>query len=121
MSFQSANINVLVPGITVYLPFNIWLTEKVYFVPENDSWSLSSTLTWRATNRLQIFVSGAFGTASERLSTLQDFVRSDTEILQGGVTFPLTQRFSAEVSGLYENRQGQYIRRGGSFTLLFHW
>jgi hypothetical protein len=105
----------------MYLPFNVWLTEKVYFVPENDSWSLSSTLTWRATERLQIFASGAFGTASERFSTVQDFVRSDTEILQGGMTFPLTEQFSVEVAGLYEDRQGQYIRRGGSFALLFHW
>lgn len=121
LSFQSLDVNLLTPGITVYFPFNVWLTEKVYYVPENDSHSLSSTLTWRATDRLQMFVSGTFGTAAERLSALQDFTRSDTRVLQGGVTFPLTRRVSAEVWGYYEDRRKQYVRRGGSFALLFHW
>jgi YaiO family outer membrane protein len=121
LSFQSSDVNILTPGITVYSPFNVWLTEKVYYVPENDSCSVSSTLTWRATDRLQMFVSGTFGTAAERLSALQDFTRSDTHVWQGGVTFPLTRRISAEVWGYYEDRQKQYVRRGGSFALLFHW
>lgn len=121
LSFQSLDVNLLTPGITVYFPLNIWLTEKVYYVPENDSCSVSSTLTWRATDRLQMFVSGTVGTAAERLSALQDFTRSDTYVWQGGITFPLTRRLSAEVWGYYEDRQKQYLRRGGSFALLFHW
>lgn len=121
MSFQSLDVNLLSPGVTVYFPFNVWLTEKVYYVPENDSHSLSSTLTWRVTDRLQIFASGTFGTAAERISALQDFIRSDTRVLQGGVTFPLTRQFSAEVWGYHEDREEQPTRQGGGFALLFHW
>jgi len=121
MSFQSTDVNLLSPGVTIYLPFSLWLTEKGYYVPENDSYSLSSTLTWRATDRLQMFVSGTFGTAAERISAVQDFTRRDTRVLQGGVTFPLTRRVSAEIWGSYEDRHKQYLRRGGGFALLYHW
>ena len=79
--------------------------QKPYSFPENDSCSVSSTLTWRATDQLQMFVSGTFGPAAERLCALQDFTRSDTHVLQGGVMFPLTRRVSAEVWGYYEDRQ----------------
>lgn len=121
MSFRGTDIDLLTSGLTVYFPHDIWLTEKGYFVPNTNSKSLSSALTWRVTDRLQVFASGTFGTASERIFALQDFTRTDTRILQGGLTFPLARRLSAEVWGYYEERQKQYIRRGGSFALLLHW
>jgi hypothetical protein len=37
--------------------------------------------------RLQMFVSGTFDTAAERLSALQDFIHSDTHVLQGTSRF----------------------------------
>jgi len=121
MSFRGADINLLVPGCTVYFPHDIWLTEKGYLVPDNNSQSLSSALTWRVSDRLQVYASGTFGTVSERILAPQDFTRTDTRVLQGGLTFPLARRLSAEVWGYYEDRHRQYIRRGGSFALLLHW
>jgi hypothetical protein len=70
---------------------------------------------------LQVFVSGAFGTASERVSAVQDVVRTSTVAIQGGLTFPLSQKFAAEVAGYYEDRQDQYRRGGGTVNLLWHW
>ena len=121
MSFRGIDIDLLTPGLTVYFPHDIWLTEKGYFVPNTDSQSLSSALTWRITNRIQVYASGTFGTASEQISAVQDFIRTDTRVLQGGVTFPLAQRLSLELWGYYEERDKQYIRRGGSLALLWHW
>jgi YaiO family outer membrane protein len=121
LSFQASEVDLLIPGITVYLPFNLWLTEKVYYVPDTNALTLSSQLTWRATARLQVFISGAFGTASERISGLQDVVRTSTVAIQGGLTFPLSPKFAAEVVGFYEDREDQYHRGGGIINLLWHW
>jgi YaiO family outer membrane protein len=121
LSFEDSEVNLLIPGLTVYLPFNLWLTEKVYYVPDTDALTLSSQLTWRATERLQVFVAGAFGTASERISAEQDIVSTSTVAIQGGLTFPLSQKLAAEVAGYYEDRQDQYRRGGGIVNLLWHW
>jgi len=121
MSFQDSEVDLVIPGITVYLPFNLWLTEKVYYVPDTGALTLSSQLTWRATERLQVFISGAFGTASERVSALQDVVRTSTVAIQGGLTFPLSHKFAAEVVGYYEDRADQYHRGGGIINFLWHW
>jgi YaiO family outer membrane protein len=121
LSFQASAVDLVIPGITVYLPGNLWLTEKVYYVPDTHALTLSSQLTWRATERVQVFISGAFGTASERVSGLQDVVRTSTVALQGGLTFPLSRQFAAEVVGYYEDREDQYRRGGGIINVLWHW
>jgi YaiO family outer membrane protein len=121
LRFEVSAIDVLVPGITVYLPYNLWLTEKLYLVPDTDSETLSSQLTWRATDRLQVFASGAFGTAGERVTAFEDITRADTISIQAGLNLPLTQRFSLEAIGYYEDRENLYVRSGLSFNLLLHW
>jgi YaiO family outer membrane protein len=121
LHFEASPIDVLVPGLTVYLPYNLWLTEKLYLVPDTDSETLSSQLTWRATDRLQVFASGAFGTAAERIVAGQDFLRADTISIQAGLNLPLTRRVSLEAIGYYEDRENLYVRSGLSFNLLLHW
>jgi YaiO family outer membrane protein len=121
LHFEASPIDVLVPGLTVYLPHNLWLTEKLYLVPDTDSKTLSSQLTWRATDRLQVFASGAFGTAGERFGALQDIARADTISIQAGLSLPLTRRVSLEAIGYYEDRETFYVRSGLSFNLLLLW
>jgi YaiO family outer membrane protein len=119
--FKKDNIDLLLPGLTVYFPYNIWLTEKVYFVPDTGSITLASQLTWRPQDRLQLFASGSFGTSGERIVATQDFTRVQSRTIQGGVTFPLTTRLSAEASVYYEDRGVLYVRRGGMINLIVHW
>ncbi len=121
MVFKSTSINLLIPGVTIYLPYNFWLTEKVFYVPESGATTLFSRLTWRPTGRLQLFVSGAFGTSSNQIRTTQDFMRISSHIIEGGVTFPLSDRLSIETSGYYEDRSQSYIRRGVRINLFVHW
>ncbi len=121
MEFKATGIDLLTPGLTIYFPFNIWLTEKIYYVPEQGSMTLSSQLTWRPQDRWQVFVSGGYGTAGERIVAVQDFIRVRSTIWQGGVIFPLTARLSGEVSGYYEDRGVLYVRRGAAFNLIWHW
>jgi YaiO family outer membrane protein len=121
LHFEASPVDVLVPGLTVYFPHNIWLTEKVYIVPDTDSKTLSSQLTWRATDRLQVFASGAFGTAGERFTAFEDITRVDTISIQAGLNLPLTRRVSLEAVGYYEDRETLYVRSGLSFNLLLHW
>lgn len=121
MRFKQDSIDLLEPGVTIYLPFNFWLTEKIYYVPDQGSITLSSQLTWRPTDRIQLFVSGGFGTSGERIVAVRDFIRVPTRIIQGGVIFPIGERFSGEVLGYYEDRSTLYVRRGVTFNLIWHW
>lgn len=121
MHFKQEGIDLLVPGVTIYFPFNLWLTEKIFYVPAQGSITLSSQLTWRPTDRLQLFASGGFGTSGERIVAAQDFIRVPSRIIQGGAIFPISQRFSGEFLGYYEDRSTLYIRRGVTFNLIWHW
>lgn len=121
MAFKSTGIDLLTPGLTIYFPWNIWLTEKISYVPNQGSITLSSQLTWRPQERLQFFVSGGYGTSGERIVSVQDFTRIKSMIWQGGVVFPIAARFSGEVSGYYEDRGFLYVRRGLTFNLIWHW
>lgn len=112
--------DVFTPSLTAYFSRKVWLTEKVFWVPKTGSMTLSSRLTWRPTDRLELFASGAFGTTSERIIAVQDFFRADTQSYQAGVIFPISENFSGEMSGLYENRGFLYIRQGGNFYLIWH-
>ncbi|MDR4478590.1 MAG: tetratricopeptide repeat protein [Nitrospira sp.] len=121
LNYKQDDIDLLMPGLTIFLPFNLWLTEKIYFIPNTGAVTLASQLTWRPTDRLQFFASGSFGTSGERIVAAQDFTRVGSRTIQGGVTFPINERFSAEASGYYEDRGFLYVRRGGSVNLIYHW
>jgi YaiO family outer membrane protein len=121
MEYRSASVDLLIPGLTVYLPYSFWITEKVYLIPETGATTLLSQLTWRPTDRLQCFMSGAFGTSSSQISATQDFAKVASYIIQGGMIVPLSARFSVEASGYYEDRSRSYVRRGGSINLIAHW
>jgi len=119
--YKKDGIDLLLPGVNMYLPFNLWITEKIYSVPETGAITLSSQLTWRPTDRLQLFLSGGFGTSGERIVATQDFARVNSRIIQGGIVFPLSEKFSGEAVGYYEDRGILYVRRGGTFNLIYHW
>lgn len=121
LNYKKDDIDLIMPGLTIFLPFNLWLTEKVYAIPNTGAITLSSQLTWRPTERVQVFASGSFGTSGERIVAAQDFTRVQSRTLQGGVTFPVNDRFSVEASGYYEDRGFLYVRRGGNLSLLYHW
>lgn len=121
LNYKKDDIDLLLPGLTIFLPFNLWLTEKVYAIPSTGAMTLSSQLTWRPAERVQVFASGSFGTSGERIVATQDFTRVQSRTLQGGMTVPVSGRFSAEASGYYEDRGFLYVRRGGNLSLIYHW
>lgn len=121
LNYKRDDIDLLLPAVTLFLPFNLWLTEKVYVIPQTGAITLSSQLTWRPADRVQVFASGSFGTSGERIVATQDFTRIGSRTIQGGAIFPLNERFSVEASGSYEDRGLLYVRRGGSLNLIYHW
>ncbi|MCE7979277.1 MAG: tetratricopeptide repeat protein [Nitrospira sp. NTP1] len=121
LNYKQDDIDLLMPGLTIFLPFNLWLTEKIYLIPNTGAVTLASQLTWRPSDRLQFFASGSFGTSGERIVAQQDFTRVGSRTIQAGVTFPINERFSVETSGYYEDRGFLYVRRGGNFNLIYHW
>lgn len=121
LSYRTDDIHLLSPGLTLFLPFNLWLTEKLYYVPITGAITLSSRLTWRPTNRFQVFASGSFGTSGERIMATQDVTRVSSHTIQGGLVLPVADRVSLEVTGYYEDRGALYLRHGGSFNIIYHW
>lgn len=121
MVFGATSIDVVIPGITIYFPYNVWLTEKIYYVPPSGAVTFSTQLTWRPTDRLQFFASGSFGTSSNNIRAAQDFTRISSFIMQGGVIAPLSERLSLETTAYYEDRDASYARRGGAMNLIIHW
>lgn len=121
MDYKSASVDLLIPGVTFYLPYSFWLTEKVYFVPHTGATTLFSQLTWRPTDRLQLYAGGAFGTSSGHIVATQDFSKTASYLIQGGIIVPIATRFSLEASGYYEDRSQSYVRRGGSVNVIMHW
>ncbi len=121
LSYKTGDSELLIPGLTIFLPFNVWLTEKLYYVPETGALTLASRLTWRPTNRLQLFASGSFGTSGERIVATQDLTRVSSHAIQGGITLPISDRLSLEATGYYEDRGILSLRQGGSFSIIYHW
>ncbi|MEW6544170.1 MAG: tetratricopeptide repeat protein [Nitrospirota bacterium] len=121
LSTPAIEVDVLTPNVTLYLPFDLWLTEKLTYVPQTGAATLTSQLTWRPGERVQVYASGAFGTSGERLVAFQDFTRAETRSYQGGVIFPIWGQVSGEFNGFYEDRGFLYIRRGGFFNLIWHY
>lgn len=121
LNYKKDDIDLLMPGLTIFLPLNVWLTEKLYAIPNTGAVTLASQVTWRPTDRVQVFASGSFGTSGERIVATQDFTRVNSRTIQWGTTIPLTDRVSAEASGYYEDRGFLYVRRGGNLSLIYHW
>ena len=121
MVFGATSIDVVIPGITIYFPYNVWLTEKIYYVPPSVAATFSTQLTWRPADRLEFFASGSFGTSSNNIRAAQDFTGISSTIIQGGVIAPLSERLSLETTAYYEDRDASYARRGGAVNLIIHW
>ena len=121
MSFAATEVDLFSPGVTVYLPYNLWLTEQVYMVPKTDSGSLASRLDWQPADRWHAFISGSFGQSVERPTAVQDIAKVNTLRLAGGLTFPLTRRITAEISYQYEDREKFYSLEGGTINLIYSW
>ena len=121
LSFAQSKAEILVPGLTIYFPGALWLSEKVYYSPDTNAATLQSEITWQPAERLRLFVSGSFGKSGERIGVVSDLAKIHSWMVRGGVMFPLTDRFSAETAAFYEERSKLYIRRGGSFNLIYHW
>ncbi|MDH5668519.1 MAG: tetratricopeptide repeat protein [Nitrospira sp.] len=121
LNYKQENIDLFLPAVTVFLPFNVWLTEKVYYVPSSGAITLASQLTWRPAERVQFYVSGSFGTSGERIVATQDVTRIHSHAVQGGAVLPLGRLFSVEMTGFYEDRSILYVRRGGGVSLIYHW
>jgi hypothetical protein len=37
LNYKQDDIDLLMPGLTIFLPFNLWLTEKVYLIPNTGA------------------------------------------------------------------------------------
>lgn len=121
MSFPGEKVEIIIPGLTLYFPRDVWLTERAYYVPDAQTITVSSELNWQINPRLRLSGSAAFGRTADRFGALEDLRSTSSRIFRLGLTFPLAARLSAEIRGHYEDRKEFYARRGGTCRLIYHW
>lgn len=121
MHFRTTTVHMTTPGLNLYLPFNMWITESLYLVPTTGASTLLSQLTWRPAPRVQAFVSGSFGTQGERLTAEQDIRRIPTTTFKAGLEVPVADHWSIGLVGTKEARTHLYDRYEGRAYLTYVW
>ncbi|HWR88971.1 MAG TPA: YaiO family outer membrane beta-barrel protein [Dissulfurispiraceae bacterium] len=121
MRFSDTTVDIIMPGVTFYLPRGFTLTEKVYIVPRNWSASLLSTLTYEPNHRARGFVSLSAGKAAEQIGSLLDVVKVTTIAGRLGADYRWTTRWSAGADLFFEYREGLYNKYGITASSRFWW
>ncbi len=121
MNFTDSSVNMVMPGIIIYLPHGLHLQEKLYVVPDDWTFSLLSTLHYEYDYKLKGFLAVAFGNASERISSLQDTQKFATLAGTLGAEYRWEASWSAGIELTGEYRRDLYSRYGFSLFSRFWW
>ncbi len=122
MDFKDSSANIVIPGLLWYVPSTAFtLSERIYFVPETGGYSLLTTLQYEPDHRFRSFASLGIGTSAERISTSQDYQRSQTVSGRIGAEYRFTQHYSIGGEASFENRRNQYDRTGAILYMRYWW
>ena len=120
MNFTSDGVNIFIPGITAYLPYNLSVNEKFYFLT-NGAYTSSSVLNYEPTNKFRCFYNFTMGDGTERITSVEDIQK----------IFGICNRIYAEyritdIVGIggefsYESRKDLYDKYGGNLFFRLFW
>jgi YaiO family outer membrane protein len=121
MNFTDASVDIIMPGLMIYLSRGFTLSEKLYLVPEDWTFTLVSTLHYEPHHRLKGFFSMAVGNAAEVITSLQDTQKVATlgGTLGGEYRWSPTWSAGVELSGEY--RDDLYSKYGLLLFTRFWW
>ena len=121
MNFRDAAVDIIIPGITVYLPYTLSLNERVYLVPKYNTRSFLTTLNYEPDHRFRAYNSVAIGNSSERISSLNDLIRVSTVSDRLGLEYRTDRASGIGMELLYEHRSGFYQGLGISVFTRYWW
>ena len=121
MNFREASIDILIPGLIVYLPYGMSLSERLYYVPRNGSVSLLSTISYEPNHKFRGFYSISIGKSAERIRSLVDLVKLMTIANRLSGEYRLTPSWSLGVELSHEYRERIYNASGVTLFTRYWW
>lgn len=121
MSFKDTSVDILMPGIIIYLPYNLSLNERLYLVPKNGGYSLLSTLHYEPNHKIRAFYSIAIGKAVDRISVLQDIQKISTITNRVGLELRISPDLSIGSEFYHEFRENMYTKYGLTIFSRIWW
>lgn len=121
MSFKDTSVDILVPGIIIYLPYNLSLNEKLYLIPKNGGLSVLSTLHYEPNHRIRAFYSISVGKTLDRIGVLQDTQKISTIVNRLGFEWRISPDFSIGSELTHEFRKNLYTKKGVTIFSRMWW
>lgn len=121
MVYANSDVSILKPGLSYYAPKWISLTEKLYYIPEQGSYSLDTTLNFEPGHRFRSSAGFAFGSTSERSIALGDMQKIDTYSWRIGAEYRFSRILGVGVEISEEYRDYAIKRRGGAIYTRLWW
>lgn len=121
MNFKEASVDILIPGLIVYLPHGMSLSERLYYVPRNGSVSLLSTISYEPNHKFRGFYSISIGKSAERIMSLVDLVKLMTIANRLSGEYRLTPSWSLGVELSHEYRERIYNASGVTLFTRYWW
>ena len=121
MNFREASVDILIPGLIIYLPYGLSLSERLYYVPRNGSVSLLSTLSYEPNHKFRGFYSISIGKSAERIMSIVDLVKLTTIANKLSGEYRLTPSWSLGVGLSHEYRERLYNASGVTLFTKYWW
>ncbi len=121
MEFKGNIVDIVTPGLIIYLPRGIALDEKLYYVPKRGTLTLLNTINYEPNHRYRVYYSFAIGKSSETIGAAEDIEKFRTYSHRLGIEVRPLPELSLGVEALYTHRHGLYDKRGLGLSAKYLW
>lgn len=121
LNFKDLGVNIVKPGVRVYLPGNFAIEEKLNIVPEQQTMLLLSTINYEPNHKFKAFYTIGIGQLAERITSTQDLQKLNTYVHTVGLQYRFMPQISLNTEFLYNYREGLYDIKGASIFTRYWW
>jgi YaiO family outer membrane protein len=124
--YIESGINTIVGSYTYYFNDKLYFTQKLYYVTNNESWSVNNRLDYKISNKHKYYFayikSDSYDGEDYISSILRKNIKSDKYIL--GAEFPILEHHSVGFDTSYEDFDtinNNYSRKELNVYYRYHW
>lgn len=121
MDFKDYPIDIINPGLTIYLSDYFSLGSFIYFIPNNGSYSLVVRNSYSPYYKVNTFLDFNIGNASEKIIQTNDRLKYETFGVNLGLQYRINQTFALSLSSSYEYRKSLYNEYGLYCSIAYYW
>lgn len=121
MQFKDASVDIIKPGVIVYLPHRFSLNETLIIDPDKNTATLNSKLYYEPTHKINGFYSYSFGKAAEEIGSLQDVEKIKQYSHRAGIEYRFTPQWSIGSEYQFSHREDSYNKEGFEFFSKYWW